>query len=83
MRRRAMITERQDIANKIKMISDYIKIKVIKFNYVTGGYYFVVDSEVDAYNAATYFWFNAKVEIELITSGWRVSIFDLTDEGEK
>ncbi len=80
MRQRA-ITEEQDIANKIKRLSDYIKMEVIDFKYVADGYFFVVDTEVDAYNAATYFMFTDKVRVKKpkISPGWRVYVFNLNN----
>lgn len=77
--RQREITEAQDIARKILLISKFVKLEVKNFSYVANGYYFVVDTELDAYNAATYFMYTDKVKIKKpkITPGWRVYVFNL------
>ena len=79
--RQREITEAQDIARKIVLLSKFLKLEVRNFSYVANGYYFVVDTELNAYNAASYFMFSNKVKIKKpkIIPGWRVFIFNLNN----
>lgn len=77
--RQRQITEEQDIARKIALLSKFVKLEVTNFNYVANGYYFVVDTELNAYKAASYFMLTDKVKVKKpkISPGWRVYIFNL------